>query len=37
MGGQLSPDGDTIDGRWEISDDGSTWRVDFTLTFRRLA
>jgi hypothetical protein len=35
--GQLSPDGDTIDGRWEISDDGSSWRVDFTLTLRRLA
>jgi hypothetical protein len=35
--GQLSPDGDTIDGRWEISDDGAGWRVDFTLTFSRLA
>lgn len=35
--GQLSPDGDTIDGRWEISDDGTAWRVDFTLTLRRLA
>jgi hypothetical protein len=34
--GQLGPDGDTIDGRWEISDDGTTWRVDFTLTLRRL-
>jgi hypothetical protein len=34
--GQLSADGDTIDGRWEISDDGTTWRVDFTLTLRRL-
>jgi hypothetical protein len=35
--GELSPDGDTLDGRWEISDDGSAWRVDFTLTLRRLA
>jgi hypothetical protein len=34
--GQLGPDGDTIDGRWEISDDGTTWRVDFTLTLRCL-
>jgi hypothetical protein len=34
--GRLSPDGDTIDGRWEISDDGTAWRLDFTLTLRRL-
>jgi hypothetical protein len=34
--GQLSPDGDTIEGRWEISEDGSPWRLDFELTYRRL-
>ncbi len=35
--GRLSPDGDTIDGRWEIAEDGADWRVDFALVFRRLA
>ena len=33
--GEVDPDGDTIDGRWETSDDGTTWRLDFTLTFHR--
>jgi hypothetical protein len=28
-------DGDTITGRWEASDDGTNWRVDFPLTYRR--
>jgi hypothetical protein len=35
--GQLSPDGDTIDGRWESAEDGADWRLDFTLVLRRLA
>lgn len=33
--GTLSPDGDTIEGQWEMSNDGSTWNVDFRLTFTR--
>jgi hypothetical protein len=28
--------GDAIEGRWEISDDGRDWRLDFELTYRRL-
>lgn len=35
--GQFSPDGDTIDGRWEISEGGAPWRLDFTLVFQRVA
>ena len=26
---------DTIDGRWEMSEDGVTWRLDFELTYVR--
>ncbi|HEY3774823.1 MAG TPA: hypothetical protein VGL69_17605 [Solirubrobacteraceae bacterium] len=33
--GTLSEDGSTITGRWELAEDGSTWRVDFDLTYRR--
>ncbi|MGZ4619925.1 MAG: hypothetical protein ACXV3F_14735 [Frankiaceae bacterium] len=33
--GALSPDHDTIYGRWEICEDGVNWRVDFPLTFQR--
>jgi hypothetical protein len=33
--GTFSADGDTIDGQWEISDDGTEWRTDFRLTHRR--
>ena len=28
--------GDSISGRWEISDDGSAWEHDFDLTYRRV-
>jgi hypothetical protein len=35
--GEVSEDGNTIDGRWEKSDDeGSTWEHDFDLTYRRV-
>jgi hypothetical protein len=34
--GTLSDDGDTIRGRWEKSDDGSSWELDFELTYTRL-
>ena len=34
--GRFSDDGDTIDARWESSqDEGRTWELDFTLTHRR--
>jgi hypothetical protein len=32
----LSPDGDTMDGQWEMSTDGTTWNVDFELTYTRV-
>src|SRR5262245_34914086 len=35
--GRFSDDGNTIDGVWEISDDGATWEKDFDLTYRRIA
>jgi hypothetical protein len=31
----LSADGDTLDGRWEISKDGQTWNLDFELSYVR--
>lgn len=33
--GTFSDDGDTIEARWEISRDRSTWEHDFDLTYRR--
>jgi hypothetical protein len=35
--GELSPNGNTIDGRWEIAADGDDWRLDFTVVLHRLA
>jgi hypothetical protein len=32
----FSDDGNTIDGAWETSDDGSSWEHDFGLTYRRV-
>lgn len=32
----LSPDGRTIDGRWEVAHDGRTWELDFALAYHRL-
>ena len=34
--GELSPDGDTIEGVWEKADDGSDWERDFGLVYRRV-
>lgn len=31
----VSPDGNTIEGRWEQSPDGERWRTDFDVTFVR--
>jgi len=33
--GEIKDGGKTIEGRWEMSDDGERWRVDFDLTYRR--
>ena len=34
--GSFSEDGNTIAGRWEIAEDGKTWRTDFDLTYTRV-
>jgi hypothetical protein len=34
--GTFGDHGDTIRGTWETSDDGSHWRKDFDLTYRRV-
>jgi hypothetical protein len=34
--GTFSDDGKTIDGRWEISDDGTSWELDFDLTYTKV-
>jgi hypothetical protein len=33
--GTFSDDGRTIEGAWEISQDGTTWEKDFDLNYRR--
>jgi hypothetical protein len=33
--GTFSADGDTVEAQWEMSEDGTTWNVDFELTYRR--
>jgi hypothetical protein len=35
--GRLSDDGKRIDGRWESSNDGQSWDLDFRLNYLRLA
>jgi hypothetical protein len=35
--GRFSEDGRTIAGRWEICEDGETWRTDFELTYTKVA
>ena len=34
--GEFSDDGKTIEGRWEIAEDGESWRTDFDITYRRI-
>jgi hypothetical protein len=34
--GSFSDDGDTIEGRWEISNDHSTWEHDFDLVYKKV-
>lgn len=33
--GTVSAEGDRVDGRWEMSPDGVTWKVDFEITYTR--
>jgi hypothetical protein len=35
--GELSADGSTITGHWDMSDDGTNWQRDFDLTYTRVA
>jgi hypothetical protein len=35
--GTFSEDGRTIIGRWELAEDGETWRTDFDLTYTKLS
>jgi hypothetical protein len=34
--GTFSPDGDTIAGRWELAEDGTSWRTDFDVTYTKV-
>ena len=34
---EMSADGRTISGRWEIAPDGQSWRTDFDLAYRKVA
>jgi hypothetical protein len=35
--GTFSADGNTITGRWELAEDGTNYKTDFDLTYRRIA
>ncbi|HEY3086355.1 MAG TPA: hypothetical protein VGK28_12965 [Candidatus Dormibacteraeota bacterium] len=35
--GKLSEDGRSITGRWEMSEDGKSWKVDFDLNYTKVA
>jgi hypothetical protein len=35
--GTFSEDGRTITGRWEIAEEGEDWRIDFDLTYTKVA
>jgi hypothetical protein len=34
--GRFSASGKRIDGRWEIAEDGTTWKTDFDLTYTKV-
>jgi hypothetical protein len=34
--GKFSDDGSTITGRWELAEDGSNWKTDFDLGYRKV-
>ena len=33
--GKLRDEGRTIEGRWELSPDGTAWELDFLITYRK--
>lgn len=35
--GKIAPDGRSIQGKWEFSEDGTIWEVDFDLSYQRPA
>lgn len=35
--GRFATDSATITGRWELAEDGATWRTDFDVTYTRVA
>ncbi|WP_433679921.1 hypothetical protein [Nocardia sp. CA-119907] len=35
--GRFSDDGTTIQGRWELAEDRTTWKTDFDLTYTKVA
>jgi hypothetical protein len=35
--GKFAADGNTIEGRWELAEDGGEFRTDFDMTYRRLS
>ncbi len=35
--GQIAADGQTIEGRWELAEDGGEFRTDFDMTYRRVS
>jgi hypothetical protein len=34
--GTISDDGRTIDGRWELAEDGDDWQTDFYVVYRKV-
>jgi hypothetical protein len=34
--GHIRDGGNTIEGQWEFSEDGESWKVDFDLTYRKV-
>lgn len=35
--GRIAADGQTIEGRWELAEDGGEFRTDFDMTYRRVS
>jgi hypothetical protein len=35
--GKISGDGNTIAAQWEFSEDGKSWKVDFDITYKKVA
>ncbi len=35
--GHIKDGGNTVEGQWEFSEDGESWKVDFDLTYRKVS